>query len=414
MVLHIGHFGEAVSRPEAQVAPLVWSYIALNVAAGTAAGALQILIPLFALRLSATTAEIGTIRGIAGLGMLLLVVPAGFLVDHFGARRLFLVASVVSAGLVLFLPFSTLPIHLIVLQGLAGLVGSLKGTALNASFFARVRELGLDKAGWFKGSMSVGLTFLGPLLAGWAAVALSLPAAFHLLAGLTLVPTALALAFHRDEPRSEGPGLLAGIAGQAREFAGLWRDNPLGIPLLTEVVSTACFACFAAFVVPMVVEGLHLPVGYASLLMTLEGGVFIATVFLAGRLVNRLRPSVLHLGASIAAAASLAGVGLSGSFVPLAIATGTMGVGLGLLNLVTATRQGTVQGSRGKVVALFTAAVGAGASLGPMLGGQVAAHVGIPTTFLFLVPVLLGLAVLGSTPGRRREASFLESASNPA
>jgi len=397
-----------VAKPTSNA--VLTSYLVLNVVSGTVAGALQLLVPLFALRMYATTAEIGLIRGISGIGMLLLVVPAGFLVDHFGARRLFVIASLISTLLTFSLPFSSIPFHLVLLQGVAGIFGSIKGTSLNASFYERLRDLGLSKAGWFKGSMSVGMTFVGPLLAGWAAAVLPLPVVFRILAGLTLVPTALVLLFHTDTPRAQGIGLLEGISAQWAEFRQVWRDNPLGLPLSTEVLSTGCFSCFATFVVPIVVGGMHRPASHASILISLEGGVFILTVFLAGKLVSRLRPSQLYVLAATATSASLAGVGLSRGYESLAIFAASMGVGLGLFNLVTAARQGTVRGSRGKTVSLFSAAIGAGASLGPMVGGQVSTYVGTSNTFLLFVPAFLLLAFIASTKARRREASFLDSA----
>ena len=393
---------------------VLWSYLVLNVVGGTVAGALQLAVPLFALKLAATTAQIGLIRGISGVGMLLLVVPAGFLVDHFGARRLFLLGSLLTTALTFSIPFASIPFHLVLLQGVAGLFGSVKGTSLNSSFFERIKDIGLDKVGWFKGSMSIGMTFVGPLLAGWAVAVLPLPLVFRILSVLTLVPTALVFVFHRDAPRISDKGLLEGIAGQWRDFREVWRDNPLGIPLATEALATGCFSCFAAFVVPIVVVGMHRPASHASILVSLEGAVFIATVFLAGKLVPRLPPSRLYLLAAAATSFSLVGVGLSHGYASLAAFAASMGVGLGLFNLVIATRQGLVSGSRGKTVSLFSAAIGAGASMGPMVGGQLAGWFGTSAVFLLFVPAFLGLSLLASTPERRRETSFLQTASESA
>ena len=40
---------------------------------------MQLVVPLYAMSLQASTAQIGLIRGISGLGMLLLVIPLFFL-----------------------------------------------------------------------------------------------------------------------------------------------------------------------------------------------------------------------------------------------------------------------------------------------------------------------------------------------
>ncbi len=398
-----------MSSPKSEsVSPnaVLTSYLVLNVVSGAVAGALQLAVPLFALKLAASTAQIGLIRGISGVGMLLLVVPAGLLVDHFGARRLFLLGSLVATLLTFSIPFASIPFHLVLLQGVAGIFGSIKGTSLNASFFERIKDLGLDKVGWFKGSMSIGMTFLGPLFAGWAAAVLDLSTVFRILSALTLVPTTLVFLFHRDTPRAANIGLFRGIAAQWGDFREVWRDNPLGLPLATEALATGCFSCFAAFVVPIVVVGMHRSASHASALISMEGGVFIATVFLAGKFVPKISPSKLYLLAAVATSLSLVGIGLSRQYLSLAAFAATMGIGLGLFNLVTATRQGMVRGSRGKTVSLFTAAIGAGASLGPMLGGQLSNLVGTSGTFLLFVPAFLLLAAVASTPERRQELSF--------
>ena len=141
---------------------LITSFLILNVVSGTVGGAMQLVVPLYAMSLQATTAQIGVIRGISGLGMLLLVIPAGFLVDHFGSKKLFITGSLAGTLTTLALVTAKVPLAMTALLGFSGLFSSLKMTALNASFFRNLRDMGVEKAGWFKGSMSIGLTFLGP------------------------------------------------------------------------------------------------------------------------------------------------------------------------------------------------------------------------------------------------------------
>lgn len=105
---------------------LITSFLILNVSSGMVAGAMQLVVPIYAMSLQATTAQIGLIRGISGVGMLLLVIPAGFLVDHFGSKRLFLAGSLTGALLTFALTFTELPAAMILLMGLSGLFSSLK------------------------------------------------------------------------------------------------------------------------------------------------------------------------------------------------------------------------------------------------------------------------------------------------
>jgi MFS family permease len=53
-----------------------------------------------------------------------------------------------------------------------------------------------------------------------------------------------------------------------------------------------------------------------------------------------------------------------------------------------------MEGDKGKIVALFAASVGAGISLGPMLGGVVGQYLGTQNIFLTFIPLFLLLVLL--------------------
>jgi MFS family permease len=53
-----------------------------------------------------------------------------------------------------------------------------------------------------------------------------------------------------------------------------------------------------------------------------------------------------------------------------------------------------MEGEKGKIVALFAASVGAGISLGPMIGGIVGQYLGTKNIFLTFIPLFLLLVVL--------------------
>lgn len=374
---------------------LITSFLILNIVSGTVGGAMQLVVPLYAMSLHASTAQIGVIRGISGLGMLLLVIPAGFLVDHFGSKKLFLTGSFSGFLSTLALVAAKVPLAMIALMGLSGLFSSLKMTALNASFFRNLKNMGLEKAGWFKGSMSIGLTFLGPAFGAFLVTVAGFQAIFVLLAALTLIPTALVFFFH-SEPSHPGPmhELNGVISRQLREFRQLIGRRSLYLPLLTESLSTSCFATFSTFIVVIAVQIMHLQPSAASVLMTAEGGVFILTVFAAGPLITRLTQFQLYVTSVVVTSAGLAMVSISTTFAFLALSSVVLGLGLGLINLVTSSRIGTMEGEKGKIVALFAASVGVGISLGPMIGGVVGQYLGTQNIFLTFIPLFLLLVVL--------------------
>ena len=378
----------------AEARKLVTSFIILNITTGIVGGAMQLLVPLYAMDLHAGSAEIGLIRGISGIGMLLLVIPAGFLVDHFGAKRLFITGALAGTLFTATLAVATAPIALVALMGLSGLFSSLKMTSLNASFFRNLQSMGIEKAGWFKGSMSIGLTFIGPLFGGFLARASGFRGSFLVLAALTLVPTALVFIFHND-PTHQAPigGFVVSMRSQFADFRQMITRRELYLPLLTESVSTGCFATFSTFIVVIAVQGIHLPATTASLFLTLEGGIFILTVFTAGPLITRLSQLQLYVTSVVVTVAGLIGLVLADGLRQLLVTTAVLGLGLGLLNLVTSSRIGRMKGEKGKIVGLFAAAVGAGISLGPMLGGVVGQQFGTRWIFAAFVPLFAGLAL---------------------
>ena len=193
------------------------------------------------------------------------------------------------------------------------------------------------------------------------------------------------------------------VRRQLREFRELTRQRSLYLPLLTESLSTACFATFSTFIVVIAVKSLRLQPTAASFLMTVEGGVFILTVFTAGPLITWLTRFQLYFLSVAVTVTGLIGLSLAGTLFQIAAATVVLGLGLGLINLVTSSRIGLMEGEKGKIVALFAASVGAGISLGPMLGGLVGEYVGTRNIFLAFVPLFLLLAGLAFVTESQRE-----------
>ncbi|MGB8930916.1 MAG: MFS transporter, partial [Anaeromyxobacteraceae bacterium] len=186
MALSLDRSGPRPRPPGAALpsgAGLAGGFMALSVLVGSAGGVMQLGVPLLALSRGATNAQVGVIRSIGGLGMLLVVIPIGFLVDHLGARRVFRFGAIAGAAIAAAYAAAPPSLAVILLMGLEGLFAPLRFTALTASFYGKLDSIGVDKAGWFKASMSVGLTFLGPMVGGL----LARSAGFSVLFGVVLV-----------------------------------------------------------------------------------------------------------------------------------------------------------------------------------------------------------------------------------
>lgn len=379
---------------------LIYGFVIVNIIAGTAVGALQMILPLYAFHLGANTTQIGLIRGIGGVGFLLTVLPAGFLIDRHGAKKLFLLSSLAGAVIIILMAFTPTVAFLLLLSGLDSVFRSMKFTALNSSFFKYLTKMGLDKTGWFKGSMSIGLTFLGVLLGGMMINFLNFGGIFLILFMITLLPSFLVLYLYKDKaasrPDSETTGLKAIVGLQIREFRSLLTQSMVRISLLTEGLSSACFATFSTFFAVVLLNKWGFTPMAVSTLLVIESMAYIVTVFWAGKLIGRITNAHFYLLSFTVSVAGLVGLSFWGNFVSLALSGMFFGLGIGLAHLVSTSRVGEIKGAKGKLAGLFSAATGIGISFGPSIAGMTGQYFGDQAMFLLFVPLyfLLGCTVI--------------------
>lgn len=98
------------------------------------------------------------------LGMVLLTLPAGFVIARVGARRVYFLASLGPLLLNLAIPLFAHWTWLAVARLLIGLCIPFRIVAMNSAFLRHLRHIGRDKAGWYRGALTLGMGLLGPLL----------------------------------------------------------------------------------------------------------------------------------------------------------------------------------------------------------------------------------------------------------
>ncbi|MFT8314075.1 MAG: MFS transporter [Clostridium sp.] len=375
---------------------IILGFIILNIISGTSGGILQMVIPLYSLSINASTAQIGIIKGVSGLGMLLLVLPSGFLIDYYGSRKLYIVGSVIGAIIIFTFSFIKLPIFLIIGMGIQGFTNSLRFTSLNAAFFKNLKTIGKKKSGWYKGSMSIGLTFIGPFIGGYIVQNISYKWIFVLIGMMILIPSLILYILSDKSIKSKPENLIQIFKEQYYDLKLLLRNNIIKQTALVESISTACFSTFVTFIIVLVVSNYHLKSIYASWLIIMEGSAFIITVFLGGHLLYKFKASTLYLESFILVIVGTLIVVFQQSITFIALGTIIMGLGLGMTNLITYSRVGEIEGKKGKISGLFAACTGIGASLGPTIGGFIGQRFSIKFVFLIYVPlfVLLGFYII--------------------
>ncbi len=167
---------------------LIMRFMLINISSGVAIGMMNFIIPIYALSLNASSTEIGMIKGFTGIGDLLVVLPAGFVVDYLGSRKTYSVSCVCSALIIILLSFAVTPKLLLLMMIFYGVARTFRTTSLSAAFFKDMNTLGARKAGWYKGSMTIGSSFIGPMIGGIAAIAISFNNYFILTGAFLLIP----------------------------------------------------------------------------------------------------------------------------------------------------------------------------------------------------------------------------------
>jgi MFS family permease len=386
---------------------LLLGYVVLNASSGVAVGMAQLALPLFALHLGASPAEIGLIRGVAGASLLFSAIPAGFLVDSFGAGRMFHLGNgaAMICGLSLLMVGS--PWALLVALTAESVARSLKFNAIGGSFYQALSVIGVDKVGWLRGSFSIGLGFGGPLLGGFLLGRDNFALLFLIAVAIQLIPGLVFARLAAAAPkRRKRFGLLMAVKLELRAYSALIAHRDVAAALGAEAIVAGCFCGSNTFIGVAAVSELGLPVSAASLFVGAEGLTFVLAMFLLGSAVQRRSYRSAALTGLGVIALALTGVSLSSRVDCLIGFSALLGAGLGVLSLISSTRAGTLPGKKGKVAALFATTVSVGVAIAPVFAGGVAEIFGSRAVFVAFVPACLLLAACTAweRPGFRREA----------
>ena len=167
---------------------LLFNFMLVNISSGIAVGMMNFIIPVYALSLNATSAEIGLIKGFTGIGDLLIVLPAGFLIDYFGSKKMYSVSCIFGSLIIISISFATNASFLLLIMLFYGISKTIRTTSNNADFFKHMNTIGASKAGYFKGSITIGSALIGPLIGGIAILAMGYTSYFALTSAFLLLP----------------------------------------------------------------------------------------------------------------------------------------------------------------------------------------------------------------------------------
>ncbi len=357
--------------------------------AGTAFGMSALMLPVYAVSLDAPTWIVGMIQAALMLGLLLTVLPAGFIADRFGSRRLYIFSSIALGAVVAAIPLISRPIFLLPIVLLMGALGSFNSAAANTAFLNRLNQIGRERAGWQKGAWTVGISLLGPLLAGYIMRTFGYPAVFNVIA-VAWVAQGVA-AYLLTSGRLLCRGRTSSRSGKFSQMRHLVSDRPLVGAAALEGICAATISTFSTFVTVMIVRKLDLGVGSAAFVISLQGIGYALMLFGgAGRVgrFSRVQMRILGFGGSAAAFAVFA---VSPNIVWVAAGALVLGLAVGLLSLTNVAPLAESSSARGPLVGFYGMGLHTFAFAGVLAagftsqaGGLTAVFWGVPALFLAL------------------------------
>jgi MFS family permease len=367
-------------------------FVSLAVLAGATIGMGNVITTLFALHIGATSVEVGLISGAATLGMMLVTLPAGFLIAKFGARRIYLLASLNCAAIYLVVPWLGWWPALAAARGLVGASVPFRTISMNTTFLQRVRQLGLGKAGWYRASQSTGMAVIGPWLGTVLTASSSFLVSYVCLAGLFVAMALWSQNFLPDADDAVGPAdESSGIFGQLRE---LLDDVWVSESCFTEFMSSSVTSLFSSFIIVLAVRDLGWPASRAILLITAQGLTLITALFLLGSLLQRVKIGIAYMLSIGFGSVALLAIGFGRTLPVLMVGAVALAIGAALIHLINVVRVAHSDRPKSQVSSLLNLASQSGSLLGSVGGGLLSALIGLHHIFLAWLPLVWTTAII--------------------
>ena len=379
---------------------LISRFMLINISSGIAVGLMNLILPIYALSLNATSTEIGMIKGFSGLGDLLVVLPAGFIVDYLGSRKTYSVSCICSALIIISLSFAATPRLLIFMMLFYGIARTFRTTSLSAAFFKNMNAIGVEKAGWYKGSMTIGSSFIGPLIGGIAAIAISYEEYFILTGAFLLLPLMVVNARSNHGIGSFVRSRNNGLIDASNHYRSLTKNRILVSATIKNGLNSGFFNTFSAFITVLVIKELGLSPGIAAAMLSIKGVATLFAVMFGGAYLQK-NNNGLYLFAYVTTIFSLLLLGMGTDIVQLGAASLINGIGTGIISLITFSEVGSIDGEKGKIAGFFNLGNGIGSIIGPTVGGIIGDLYGVQAIFLTFVLPFGALAIYTFIDGKQ-------------
>jgi MFS family permease len=374
-------------------------FMLLAVVSGGSIALGRIATQLFAIHLGATPLQIGAIMAIEQATMMAMAVPAGFLISRLGVRTAYFTASLGPMLVYAVMPFAATWQLLALARGLIGVCIPFRIVSMNTSFLRELPRIGAEKAGWYRGSQTIGLSLVGPALASWVTGAFGYGAAF-VASGLMFGLMGLAsLTFFPDTREAVDAEIAP--QGLRRQIGGLLRQRNIFESCIIEHVSSATTSLFSTFILIVAIKTLGMPRPLAVSLIAVQGCTTIASLFLGSRFYVKMTRHGGYAWSLAAGAVSMLCLGFGHSYPVLAAGACLLSLGSTSIHFQNITQLSLSPANKSKVSGLYNLAGMSGGVVGSMSGGLLSKVAPVQAVYPLWILVLLATAIVIAIRARR-------------
>ncbi|CAN7614510.1 MFS transporter [Phenylobacterium sp. LjRoot219] len=367
----------------------IYRFMLLAVVSGASIALGRISTQLFAIHLGASPLQIGTIMAIEQGVMMAVAIPAGFLVSRLGVRTSYFTASLGPMLVYAAMPFAGTWGLLALARGLIGVCIPFRINSMNTSFLRELPRIGQSKAGWYRGSQTLGISLAGPALAAWVTGQFGYGAAF-LASGVMFGLMGVASLTFFPETREPQDG--APKVGFLREVRQLLGKRSIFESCVTEHVSSATTSLFTTFILIIAIQQLGLPRPAAVSLLAFQGCTTAASLFVGSRLYVKMSRHGAYLWSLGVGSAALLCLGLGQSYALLAIGAVLLSLASSSLHFQNMTQLSLSSANKSKISGLYNVAGMSGGVIGSMSGGLLSRVAPLQSVYVLWVAVLLATA----------------------
>ncbi len=367
-------------------------FMLLSVISGASIALGRIATQLYAIHLGASPLQIGTIIGVEQAVMMSMAVPAGFLVSRLGVRFSYFTASLGPMLVYLVMPFAASWQILVAARALIGLCIPFRIVSMNTSFLRELPRIGKEKAGWYRGSQTIGLALIGPSLAAFVTAHAGYGAAF-IASGLMFgIMGAASLSFFPETREVLDPA--APPVRFHAEIAALLKKRSVFESCLIEHVSSATTSLFATFILVLAIKEMGLTRESAVSLIAFQGCTTVVSLFLLNRLYMRFSRHGGYLWSLAAGVSAMLCLGLAENYAMLAVGAVLLSVGSTSIHFQNMTQLSHSTANKSKVSGLFNLAGMSGNMVGSLGGGLLSILFKLREVYLLWIFALLAAALL--------------------